>query len=477
VDAERFFTHSLRDERVARILAATLEAVDPDAAVSRYLISNPLPSAGRVFALGLGKAALPMTRALSRFTDLTDALVITKHASPLGFESATIIESGHPIPDSRSLAAGQTALEFVSNLREDDLLVCLISGGGSALMTAPIVPLEDIQALTSALLACGARIDEINTLRRHLDRVKGGGIAKATKARVLSLILSDVVGSPLEAIASGPTAPNPTTRDDAMVVLEKYFNVSLPRQSTAGLRGAAERRRGNLLFDDAMRLLPPLGTMRFARNNIKIPASILHALSSAPETPKPDDPIFSRVDNVIVGDNGLAVQAALKQAEKEGFQAESLGGDWQGEAREVGVALAQKLRVTTISQTNPFCLIAGGETTVTLNGDGNPASTKRGIGGRNQELALAAVPELARLENAALVSLATDGEDGPTDAAGAVVTGDTLQRAHFLGLDPDDYLARNDSYHFFEKLGDLLKIGPTGTNVNDLVFLLSLSKT
>ena len=203
MDAERFFTHSLRDPRVARILAAALDAVDPGVAVERYLTSNPLPSARRVFALGMGKAAISMTRALSRFTTLTDALVITKHASSLSFQPATIIESGHPVPDSSSLAAGEAALEFVSTLREDDLLVCLISGGGSALMTAPTVPLEDLQTLTSALLACGARIDEINTLRRHLDRVKGGGIANATKARVISLILSDVVGSPLEAIASG----------------------------------------------------------------------------------------------------------------------------------------------------------------------------------------------------------------------------------------------------------------------------------
>ena len=237
-----------------------------------------------------------------------------------------------------------------------------------------------MQTLTSALLACGARIDEINTLRRHLDRVKGGGIAKATKARVLSLILSDVVGSPLEAIASGPTAPDPTTKDDALAVLDKYFSVSLPRQSTVGLRGAGERRRGNLLAEGSSRLL------RSARNDIKIPASILNSLSANPETPKPDDPIFSRVGNVIVGDNALAVQAALKQAEQEGFQAESLGSDWQGEARKVGLDLAQKLRVNIKSKELPFCLIAGGETTVTISGDGK--------GGRNQELALAAVASI-----------------------------------------------------------------------------------
>jgi len=427
MDAERFFTHSLRDPRIARVLAAALDAVDPAAAVERYLSEHPLPSGGRVFALGLGKAAIPMTRALSQFADLTDTLVIAKHASPLDLESATVIESGHPVPDSRSLIAGQAVLDFVSDLREDDLLVCLISGGGSALMTAPTVPLEDMQTLTSALIACGARIDEINTLRRHLDRVKGGGIAKATKARVLSLILSDVVGSPLEAIASGPTAPDPTTKKDALEVMEKYFPEN---------------------------------------HNTEIPASILHFLSSNPETPKPDESIFSRVQNIIVGDNALALQTALKQARKEGFCVESLGSNWQGEAREVGIELARKLRVTKDSKKRAICLIAGGETTVTIRGDGT--------GGRNQELALAAVPVLAGVDNALLISLATDGEDGPTNAAGAVVNGETLERAEKLGLDVADYLSRNDAYHFFEQLSDLLKIGPTGTNVNDLVFLVWL---
>ena len=433
MDASLFFTHSLRDPRVARILAAALEAVDPGAAIARYLTANPLPSSGRVYALGLGKAAVAMTQALSRFTDLTATLVITKHASPLGFQPATVLESGHPVPDSRSLAAGQAALEFVSALREDDLLVCLISGGGSALMTAPLVPLEDLQALTSALLACGARIDEINTLRRHLDRVKGGGIAKATQARILSLILSDVVNSPLEAIASGPTAPDPSTREDALAVLEKY----------------------------------DLGNQPLKHRDTELNTSNLRDfVVDSPENPKPTDPIFKHVQNVIVGDNALAVQAALRQAEQEGFYAESLGSDWQGEARDVGVRLAQKLRVSIQSQPHPFCLIAGGETTVTIHGNGK--------GGRNQELALAAAPELAGPENALLITLATDGEDGPTVAAGAVVNGETLQRAEKLGLTVPEYLSRNDAYSFFERLNDLLKIGPTGTNVNDLAFLIGL---
>jgi hydroxypyruvate reductase len=414
-----------------------------------------------------------MTRALSRFATLAGALVITKHASNADPDLFTVIESGHPVPDARSLAAGEAALDFVSGLHPDDLLVCLISGGGSALMTAPLVPLADMQALTSALLACGAGIDEINTLRRHLDRVKGGGIARATKARVLSLILSDVVASPLEAIASGPTAPDPTTREDALSVLEKY------------------------------KLLPDEGNQPQRHQGTKTPNLISSSLRDfvvrSPETPKSGDPIFSRVQNVIVGDNALAVQAGLQQAEKEGFYTESLGSAWQGEARQVGVEFARKLRVSKGKVAQPFCLIAGGETTVTLSdqshlppfplrghsdyatGPAPKANVKdenrrlrSGTGGRNQELALAAVPELAGLENVLLISLATDGEDGPTEAAGAVVNGETLGRAERLGLDMTSHLSRHDAYPFFERLGDLIKTGPTGTNVNDIVFLIGL---
>jgi hydroxypyruvate reductase len=418
-----FFTHSLQDPRIARILSAALAAVNPGEAVQRYLQDHPLPQARRVFAFGLGKASIPMTQALSRITHLTDALIITKHASPLEFEPVTLIEGGHPVPNIHSQEAGQAALDFVSTLGEDDLLVCLLSGGGSALMTAPLVPLEDLQTLTRSLLACGARIDEINTLRRHLDQVKGGGLAKATQARVLSLILSDVVGNPLEAIASGPTAPDPSTKADAFEVLKKY-----------GLTNS-------------------------------VSAEIISALKNAPETPKTGDGLFARVENILVGSNALAAQAALNQAKSEGFAIEFLGDDWQGEARETAKILCERLKkYPTVGK--PLCLVAGGETTVTLRGDGK--------GGRNLELALAAVGELAGQENTMLITLATDGEDGPTDAAGAVVTGETNQRARSLGLDAAQYLSRNDSYTFFTTLEDALKIGSTGTNVNDLTFLFRL---
>jgi hydroxypyruvate reductase len=284
------------------------------------------------------------------------------------------------------------------------------------LVTAPLIPLEELQSLTSALLACGATIHEINTIRRHLDRIKGGGLVRATKAKVVSLIMSDVIRNPLEAIASGMTAPDPTMNADAWKILEKYK------------------------LED-----------RVPVSNLKSPFSLS----------------FSRVQNIIIGDNKLAAQAGAEQAKREGFDAEILTNELQGEAREGGVMLANKLRDEVTKRPRPFCLIAGGETTVTLRGSGK--------GGRNQELALSAVEELRGLENVMLIALATDGEDGPaSDAAGAVVTGESAGRAVSLGLSAADHLSRNDAYSFFESLEDLLKSGPTGTNVNDLIFLLAL---
>jgi hydroxypyruvate reductase len=440
-----FLTETLRQHlhgaSVTHILAAAIRAVEPGQAVRRFVefSANQLTVAGRAYPLdkirrihllGLGKAARAMSLPLGTLSPR--GLLIPKQAFPPPWAGCEIQPGGHPVPDENSLQAGQKALEFVRGLGENDLLICLISGGGSALMTAPHpgLGLDDLQALTRALLACGARVDEINTLRRHLDQVKGGGLARAAApAQVVSLILSDVVGNPLEAIASGPTAPDPTTRTEALGVLEKY-----------GLTG-------------------------------KIPAAILKVLETAPETPKPDDPLFARVQNVLVGSNFLAAQAALAQAEAEGFQTRFLGEAWQGEARTVAKVFCSRLREEALPR--PFCLVAGGETTVTLLvqvRDLHQTGTQA-LGGRNQELALAAVKELAGLENVLLVTLATDGEDGPTEAAGAVVSGETNQRAQALGLDAQTFLDHHDSYRFFEPLGDLLQPGPSGTNVNDLTFL------
>jgi hydroxypyruvate reductase len=438
ISADSFLTHTLsrhpRGAAVRNILAAALQAVEPDAAVRKFIRREKnhlfmdvreysLGDIERIRVLGLGKASLAMTQPL---TDIlpphaTRGLLIPKGTPvqpPIGFD---LQPGGHPVPDADSLLAGQKACDLVQGLTERDLLICLISGGGSALMTLPHagISLDDLRALTSALLACGARVDEINTLRRHLDQLKGGGLARrASPARVVSLILSDVVGNPLEAIASGVTAPDPSTREDALAVLEKYRLVE------------------------------------------RVPASIVQSLKTIPETPKPEDALFKRVQNVIVGSNARAAESARGQARSEGFHPVWLGDDWQGEAREVGQRLCRILKTSTPPR--PFCLVAGGETTVTLHG--------RGRGGRNQELALASVRELAGERDVMLVSFATDGEDGPTDAAGAAVTGETLRRGLDLGLSPEAFLNENDSYSYFSALDDLLRTGPTGTNVNDLMF-------
>jgi glycerate 2-kinase len=429
MDPNRFATHSLKNPRILRMLSAALQAVDPAEAVRKHIPKIN----GEVYGLGIGKASIPMLTALAGALPLSDALAISKHASPLGPNLFPVILGSHPIPDTKSLYAGQRVLDFVSSLPGEGTLVCLISGGGSALVTAPYdgITLDDMQVLTSLLLSCGARIDEINTLRRQLDRIKGGGLARATKAKVISLILSDVIGNPLEAIASGPTFPNPTTNADALAILKKYhIEEKVPHSITKFLEST------NLLVEKEKPALAGTG------------ASGIQS------------------ENFIIGDNKFAAQAALEQAGREGFSAEILTNELQGEAREVGVRLAKRLQEEISKRPRPFCLIAGGETTVTIKGNGK--------GGRNQELALAAVNELAGEQDAVLIALATDGEDGPTDAAGAVVTGESAWKAERLGVDAADHLSRNDAYTFFDALGDLIRIGPSGTNVNDLVFLCIL---
>ncbi len=318
---EQFRTFSLQSRpAVMRVLASAMNSVDAGAAVRNHLRENPLPSAKRVFAFGLGKAACAMTSALADSTELVESLVVTKHASPalrLRSGRTTVIEGNHPVPGVGSVNGGNAALNFASQLTPDDLLVCLISGGGSALMTAPRISLEDLQSLTSALLACGARIDEINTLRRHLDQLKGGGLARAATSRgaqIISLILSDVVNDSIEAIASGPTAPDPTTSADALSIIEKYD----------------------------------------LKN--KIPAAVIPSLH---ETPKPDEPIFERVQNTIIASNSIALRAAQSQAKAEGFETKILRADLQGEASLVGREMAMQLRESLQTNATPVLSVGG----------------------------------------------------------------------------------------------------------------------
>ncbi len=436
--------------QVRRVLEASLSAVDPEQAViahlkvdgSRLVLDGThlnLDSIERIFLVGAGKAGVPMAEAVQKLLGnrLTRGMVVVKD----GYAQTTavsphipIFTAAHPIPDQRGIMAAKEIFNLLQNTTPHDLVIFLISGGGSALMTSPPpgISLLDLQKLTEILLKCGATINEINVLRKHLDEIKGGQLArKAAPARIITLILSDVVGDPLDIIASGPTVPDPSTFQDALAILERHSIV--PQVPTAILDHLRQGADGNL-----------------------------------PDTPKPGDPLFERVTNIVIASNKTAAQAAVQQAQREGFHAQLLTSFLQGEARQAGRFLAAVLKQMAIDGQplmRPACLVAGGETTVTLKGEG--------LGGRNQELALAAVNDLADLPGALLAALATDGGDGPTDAAGAVVSEMTHERALKLGLDPQLYLSRNDSYHFFKRLDDLIITGPTQTNVNDLIFLFT----
>ena len=455
MNLSRLMTRSMRSKpwgiKVARIMNAALEAVDPRSAVLNSMkrmddiieVNSDiydLKSINRVLLVGAGKACQPMTSAVQKIlgTRLADGYVIVKEGYANKVDAADqveIIEARHPIPDSRGVTGTEKIIQLLKNTRQDDLVICLISGGGSALMVSPVggVTLQDLQRLTGVLLASGATINEINVLRKHLDRVKGGQIARySSPAKLICLILSDVVGDPLEVIASGPTVPDPSTFNDALSILERY------------------------------------------QINDQIPLSIIDHLNlgkdgKVGETPKPGEPIFSRVNNLIVGSNRTATHAALQQAQLEGFNSSVLSNYIQGEASQVGkvyAAILHQMADADQPLPRPACIVVGGETTVTMQGDG--------FGGRNQEIALSAVRDLAGLNDIALITLATDGGDGPTEAAGAVVTGETYQRAQVQKMDPHTFLANNNAYNFFKPLDDLLITGPTQTNVNDLAFLLAI---
>jgi len=413
---------------------AALDAVDPEAAVRRALRREgrdliaadrryDLDAYGRVFVIGGGKAAVPMASAVADVLGgrVSRGAVVTKYDHARGWSAPgfCVVEAGHPVPDENSVRGAQAVVELAEEAGPGDLVICLISGGGSALLTrpAPGLTLDDFQAVTDALLRSGATIDEMNAVRKHCSAIKGGNLARlAAPADLVTLILSDVVGDPLDVIASGPTVPDSTSVDDAREVLARY-GVEEPR--------------------------------------------VLR------ETPKPGDAAFEGVQNVVVGSNRTAAAAAVDEARSLGYEALLLGTYVEGEAREVAkvaAALAKGLRAHGDPLSPPACLVWGGETTVTVRGEGK--------GGRNQELALAAALALDGWPDVFIMALATDGTDGPTDAGGAVVTGETMTRARELGLDARAALEANDSYHFFEPLGDLIRTGPTGTNVNDLLFIL-----
>jgi glycerate 2-kinase len=433
--------------KVRAVLSAALEAADPGHAVRAHVrrrgsllevgeAAYDLDQLRRVWVVGGGKAGAPMAASLEDVLGdrLTGGAVMVGYGHRAHTRTIHLTEAGHPLPDANGVAGTEYMLDLVRGLTAQDLVLCVVSGGASALMTRPVagVSLQDLRALTSLLLGCGASINEINALRKHLDRVKGGGLARRlAPARVVSLILSDVVGSPLDVIASGPTVPDGTTFADACAVLDRH-----------GLWG-------------------------------RLPAPVAEHLhrglrGEVADTPKPGDDVFDRVQNHIVGSNAMAALAALDAARAQGLNPLLLSTFVEGEAREVGrflAAVARELHHGGRPVPRPACVIAGGETTVTIRGSGK--------GGRNQELALAAALGIAGLPDITIACLATDGVDGPTDAAGALVDGTTTSRAKAIGLDPAAHLANNNAYPLFQALGDLLVTGPTDTNVNDLALLLA----
>jgi hydroxypyruvate reductase len=437
-------------QALERALAAALEAVEPAQAVLRHVaIENdalvvagaqyPVSEYRRVIVVGAGKASAPMAAAvedvLGDHTSVSGVVTVRYgHAAPT--RGVVIREAGHPMPDAAGVAATREIVAALQSATRDDLVVCVLSGGGSALLTLPDegISLGDLQQTTDALLRCGATISEINVVRKHLDTVKGGGLARfAAPAQLLTLVLSDVVGNPLDAIASGPTVPDTSTFADAAGVFDRYaLWPALPTVVAERIRGGASGRW--------------------------------------PETPKPGDTLFARSQTVVVGSNLLACEAAARVARELGMRSVILSTYLEGEARDVGRVLASVLREVDASGhplPRPCLVVAGGETTVTVRG--------QGTGGRNQELALAAASAVRGLDDVLLASIGTDGSDGPTDAAGAWVDGATLDRAASLGLDPAAALADNDSFTFFEGLGgaNLVRTGPTNTNVNDLYLLFA----
>jgi len=440
---------ALRREHLERIRIAALDAVEPARAVARFLARDgdvlragearlPLASRASVRLVAAGKAATAMTESAAPVLGerLERGVLVTKRGH-LGGRSippaVRRLEAGHPVPDEAG-RAGVAAVEgLLSDLREGDVVLALLSGGASALLADPAEPLslEDLGETTRLLLRSGATIGELNAVRKHLSRLKGGQLARlAAPASVVALILSDVVGDPLDVIASGPTAPDPTTFADAWSVVARR-----------GLAGALPEAVGNRLRDGLE--------------------------GRVPETPKPGDPLFGRVHNVVVGSNRLAALAAVEEARSLGYGALLLSTFVEGEAREVArvvAALGRGVLAHGDPLAAPACLVLGGETTVTVRGSGH--------GGRNQELALAAALALEGVDGVSVMALATDGSDGPTDSSGAVVDGATAGAIRAAGLDPAAALAANDAYPALSAAGAQLRTGPTGTNVNDLTVVL-----
>lgn len=386
---------------------------------------------GRLFVVAIGKAAERMAAAAVAILRhrVVGGVAVTKHATGLETGPVVVHAAGHPVPDERGLNAARELYALLRQTRAEDLIVLLLSGGGSALLTMPAdgLSLADLRETTGALLRSGADINELNTVRKHLEVLKGGGLALATPSRIAALIVSDVLGDRLDVIASGPVEGDATTFGDAFAIIERR-----------GLLGS----------------LPP-------RVAARLESGIQGTVA---ETPSPEDPRLARVSSHVIANLPLAVAGAAGRARQLGYAVDLMDLQVEGEARAVGKTLGQRARHLVRAGASRLCVIGGGETTVTVVG--------AGVGGRNTELALAAALELEAVEGVAVASLATDGDDGASNSAGAVVTAETLARAKQLGLDPSEAMRHNDSATFLAALGGLLVTGATGTNVADLHIIL-----
>jgi hydroxypyruvate reductase len=428
------------------IFRAGLNAVDSKNAVVKFLSrkdclltvdnsSYDLLDYENVYVIGAGKASAAMAQAVEEILGerIKAGVINVKYGHALPLDIITLNEAGHPVPDEAGLKGTQEIVQLLEKSGENDLVLCLISGGGSALLPYPAegITLDEKRQLTQILLDIGATIHEMNVLRKHVSRVKGGRLARfAYPATLVTLILSDVVGDDLDSIASGPTVPDRSTYADCLRILQKYS------------------------VQD------------------KVPGAVLDYIKRGSkgivaETPKVNDPAFVKTQSVIVASNSLALQAAKHKADELGYNSLILSSSIEGEAKDVAldhVAITKEILRTDQPVARPACVISGGETTVTIRG--------KGKGGRNQEFVLATAIAIDGLEKVVVLSGGTDGTDGPTDAAGAIADGTTISRAKNQGLNAQEYLRNNDSYSFFDPMGDLFKTGPTFTNVMDLRLVL-----
>jgi len=436
----------------ADIFKSSVEAVNPYHAVKRFVrvegerlvvgvqdqaaVELDLSEYDRISLVGGGKATAPMAKAMEELLGerINKGLINVKYGFGAELALTEITEASHPLPDSSGVKGTTKILDLLKTVGKKDLIFSLISGGGSALLVKPAgrVTLSEMQDLTQSLLKCGASIDEMNTVRKHISSSKGGQMARAAMpATTINLMLSDVVGDSMDVIASGPFVPDTSTFEDALGILKKYDLRDVPSAIQSHLKRGMEGR--------------------------------------IPETPKADDPIFDPVHNFIIGSNILALKAAEDKARNLGYNTLILSSMVEGETREVArvhTAIAKEIIKTGRPIPSPACVISGGETTVTIRG--------KGLGGRNQEFCLAAALDLIGLPpRVALLSGGTDGDDGPTKAAGAIVDPLTVRRGKEAGIEAVDFFNNNDSYHFFEKTNDLLITGPTDTNVMDVRLVLT----